>query len=193
MNTPPHSDSRTRSDNAPTLSLWLGAHLAFIAVGALLALALRKDTQVWLTTFGPLGLGIAQATALHRRLPIWALILWPLATACGFVSSMILGWFTYFGFGFFSGVFQTGLLAAGRFRFFWLWPWISGGVWLLAFLGYLAIIEGSKLSLSVSAGLLGGLVFSMTLLVYALLTGLALRWMDRRTAPAPCAATDTIG
>ncbi len=47
MNSRRPSDAETRSDNAPTLSLWLGVHLALVVVGMLLGLAFPKEAPGW--------------------------------------------------------------------------------------------------------------------------------------------------
>jgi hypothetical protein len=178
----PQPSTAKPSDNMPPLWLWLGGHLALISAGVLVAEAYSKEGLSWVVVCGPSCLGLVQAAVLWRHLPVWVAILWPVATTFGGILSVGFGWFLYLGVGLCVGVCQAGLLAAARFRWWFLWPVISGLSWLLAVIVSLALplvlptptgSDGPTL-LSCAVGLVG----------HAFSTGLALQWMGRRPATA---------
>jgi hypothetical protein len=142
-------------------------------MAVLLIQAFPKQGLGWLVVAGPCGLGLFQAALLRRCLPVWVVVLWPLATAAGFpLSTKVFGWFLYplLGLGF--GLVQSGLLAAGGFRRWILWPVISGASWFSA----LMVWElGLRNVFPQDPAAWVWVVFA-----YALGTGLALRWMGRR-------------
>jgi hypothetical protein len=161
---------------SPRLSRWLGVHGVLIGMAVMLIQAFPRQGLGWVVVAGPFGLGVIQAAVLSRSLPVWAVVLWPLATAAGFpLSTMVFGWFLYplLGLGF--GLVQSGLLAAGGFRRWLLWPVISGASWFSALMASeLALGNGFKQDPT---------AWVWVVFVYALGTGLALRWMGRRPIP----------
>lgn len=169
---------------APSLWTWLGIHVAWVSAAGVFLWAHPKDGLAWVVlVWGPWGLGLAQAVALWRRLPTWAVALWPVATGLGFVLSMALAWFTYVAMGLCLGLCQAALLAAGRFRGGWLWPLASGLSWGSALLAWGSIAPYLAPS-HPQAGSIDPLGYAQSVLVYALGTGWALRWMARRPAQA---------
>jgi hypothetical protein len=154
-------------------------------MAVLLIQAFPKQGLGWVVVVvGPFGLGVFQAALLRRCLPVWAVVLWPLATAAGMpLSTGVFGWFLYplLGLGF--GLAQSGLLAAGGFRRWLLWPVISGASWFSALmawgLGLRKVFPQDTTDRDTD-----GLTWVWVVFVYALGTGLALRWMGRRPTPA---------
>jgi hypothetical protein len=164
---------------SPGLLRWLGVHGVLVGMAVLLIQAFPSQGLAWVVVGGPFGLGVFQATVLRRLLPFWAVILWPLATASGFVLSMPFAWFLYHFLGLGFGLGQAGLLAAGGIRGWLLWPVISGASWFSGLmtwgLGIRKVFPQDPTDRATD-----GLTWVWVLLVYALGTGLALRWMGRR-------------
>lgn len=171
------------SGNVPSLSLWLGVHLGWMAVAVVLAGAFSKQGLAWIVAVGPFCLGVAQAAVLWRRLPVWAAVLWPFATATGGAVSTVFIWFMYHLLGLCLGVCQAGLLGAGRFRAWFLWPLVSGLSWGLALQGWFLITSLSSASTGVNT-VSHGVGWVLVLVCYSISTGLALQWMGRRPAAA---------
>jgi hypothetical protein len=167
----------------PGFSHWLGAHLGLIAVAAGLVEAFSKQGLAWIVVVGPFCLGVAQAAMLWRRLPVWAAVLWPMATAMGWVASTVFAWFMYHLLGLCLGVCQAGLLGVGRFRGWFLWPLVSGLSWGLALQGWFLITSLSSTSTVVNT-VSHGVGWVLALVCYSISTGLALKWMGRRPATA---------
>lgn len=163
---------------APNFLLWLGVHLVLALGIALLNVAVPDKGPGWAIAMGPLGLGLAQAAVLGRRLPVWARILWPLATALGFALSTVFVWFMHAALGLCLGICQAGLLAAGRFRGWLLWPLVSGASWL-SVLSASAFVAGAIEAMTGNRGAHNRFVVVLPLLGHALGTGAALRWMGR--------------
>lgn len=167
------------SGSKPNLFVWLGVYLAVIAGAAVLVEAYPKQGLAWVVVVGPLCLGSAQAAALWRSLPIWGTVLWPVATALGGIVSMSSAWFMYWLMGLGFGGFQAGLLRAGHFRGWFLWPLVSGLSWGCALLASSMIspmISGSPGPNAVS----NRVGWVLVLVCYSVSTGLALHWMGRR-------------
>lgn len=179
----PQPRAEKPSGSMPPFSLWLGGHLALISAAALLVQVYAREGLGWVVVCGPSCLGLVQAAVLWRRLPTWAAILWPVATAFGGVLSVGFGWFLYFGVGLCLGVCQAGLLGAARFRWWFLWPVISGLSWLsvLVVPWAFTLLFPTPVSSVDSASILS---LAMGLIGYAFSTGLALQWMGRRSATA---------
>lgn len=169
----------------PTLPIWLAAHGVLVGIAALVLVGMDPRTgPSWVFSVGPFALGLAQATVLYRRLPLWAALLWPLVTTLGFALSMVFVWFIYIALGGCFGLCQAGLLAAGRVRGWFLWPMISGASWWAGLAAWV-LFERARAMLGDAGPPCHGLAVAVVLLPYALGTGLALRWMDRRSAPTP--------
>lgn len=160
----------------------MGVHGVLMGMVVLLIQMFPSQGLAWVVVGGPFVLGVFQAAVLRRWLPIWAVILWPLATESGHLLSMRFGWFVYYFLGLGFGLGQAGLLAAAGFRGWLLWPVISGASWLLPLmiwsLGIRTIIPHESTERDTE-----GLTWVWVLWVYALGTGLALRWMARRPVP----------
>lgn len=176
----PLADAPRPPGPMPTLPIWLGSHVVLIGIAALLLrLVDPQQAPGWMIALGPFGLGLVQAAVLYRRLPLWAALLWPLATALGFTLSTVLVWFMYLGLGAGFGLCQAGLLAAGRVRGCFLWPMISGASWLSGLAAW-GLFERARSTLGDSGRPSPGVALAVVVLPYALGTGLAWRWMGRR-------------
>ena len=108
-------------------------------------------------------------------------VLWPVATAFGGVVSMLFVWFMYHLLGLCLGVCQAGLLRAGRFRGWFLWPLVSGLSWVIALQPWFMITSATSTSTGANA-VSHGVGWVLVLVCYSISTGLALRWMGRRPA-----------
>jgi hypothetical protein len=168
----------------PTLPIWLAAHAVLVGIIATVLLFVDSETGYGLLNLaGPFALGLAQATVLYRRLPLWATLLWPFATALGFKLSMVLVWFIFFALGGCFGLCQAGLLAAGRVRGWFLWPIISGASWVVGLVA-LMLLEKARVTFSDSDRPSPDFALLIMLLPYAFGTGMALHfWMGRPPPP----------
>lgn len=168
----------------PTLPIWLAAHAGLVGIVATVLTFVDSETGHGLLNLaGPFALGLAQATVLYRRLPLWSTLLWPFATALGFKLSMVLVWFMFFALGGCFGLCQAGLLAAGRFRGWFLWPMISAFSWLVG-VALTMIFEKLHAIFTPTPRPAYEVVLLLMLLPYALGTGMALHfWMGRPPPP----------